>query len=1028
MLVAINSHLVNKSSDVGLHNTKFANLDIPIEGLAEAIQRGHAFCPHIKPGVHRKKANFEASGFLAIDIDKGKTIEQALAMEHCRQYASLLYTSVSHTEESHRFRIVFELESIITCPERMEKAVTALVSLYGADKKCKDPSHFFYGNTNAKMWLLGKVMPDDAVEALVRRGIELATPKHSLSAGGDTVTKRSSTHIGKTQLIHLREGGWDYLNNIPPRTSVHCPFHEDERASAVVLPTHTGDHCIYCFGENCESVFFQEGTNLQPYRFDYGWESAIRVEASAQKAHAQRMGTPLMPKLETSGAGRPLLTMLNQQPFDPSRDYSPYLITLDQPFLSLAEIAIRHPRFADDLMIDVDNNVYLSDLGRPQQQGLGELDSSVEEEVKALVKHRWLSGSGITFIKSPKGTGKTTLLKGIVDYYQGASANSRVLLIGHRRALIGATAHAIGLISYLKSVEGKVEEYNEPAPCYAICLDSLLRLDPAKHRYDVIIIDEVEQVFSHLLSSTLKGKRSNIMALLQEYLKQARQVLVMDADLSQLTLGVMNALDTDWPERHEFVVLNQFKPEGRRIHLYRHPRPNHLLGVLVDYLKQGKRCYVCTNSRKLANNIFHQAQRELPEIKAMVVTSENSNTSEGQYFIQNIVTEALKYDLMVSSPSLGTGIDITFPDGESRIDAVFGIFSTRHTTHFDMDQQICRVRHPQEVHVWIAGATYISETDPAVIEMDVESMQGQFVHYQGFDQEGKPIIGPVDVMHRRIYAAVAQTRRASMNRLRENFEGLKAYQGWEVIAVPYDKPLGKVGSQFMKAADDLCRQQEADRLLSARAINYAEADHLAGMAALSPEDKAALERFRLEQFYRQDIDADLLALDADGAHRAAVRHYLLLVSPDDQAFWGATEKEAALLDRGKRFKMKRAMTDILAAAGLWTSSGFDTSAVVEKKSLVDFVAACRRNEQALLDHYGVKIRSRFEEKPTQQLGDILKVFGLTWEGGQGKRDQSGGESRMLYRIDREAHARLIQGYQMNTDEDRLLVWKRKKGL
>lgn len=1027
MLVAINTYLVNKAADAGRYNDKFTNLDIPIEGLADAIKRGYAFCPHVKPGEQRSKANFLASGYLAVDIDKGSTIEQVMAMDHFCKYASLLYTSFSHTEEKHKFRIVFELEGPITCPERMTLALVALISIYGADKKCKDAARPFYGNTDAKLWLPGKIMSNAEVESLVERGRELTTPKHSLSAGSDKVSKHSLSRVGKTQPIRLRDGGLDYLNNIPPRTAVHCPFHGDEHASAVVLPTHTGNNCIYCFGDDCESVFFLEGTSAKSYQFDYGWESAILAEEQKRRAHFHELGLPLPQARETHGPTGYLSTALNCQPFDSKRDYSPYLITLDQPFLSLADIAIRHPRYTDDLIIEEENSLSLSGLLRSREQGAVSMDSSLDNDVAELVTHRWLKGMGITYIKSPKGTGKTTLLKGLVEYYRNNAAEPlRILLIGHRRSLIGATAKTLGLTSYLKHVDGKAEEYNSPTPFYAICLDSLMRLDPAKHQYDVIIIDEVEQVLSHLLSNTLKAKRSNIMALLQDYLKRARQVFALDADLSQLTLGVINAMDTDWPDRQEFVAINQYKPEGRSVHMYNHPRASHLLGVLVDYLRKGKRCYVCTNSRKLAKKIFRQAQQDFPDIKAVVLTSENSNAPDGQYFIQNIATEALKYDLIVSSPSLGTGIDITFPNGESHVDAVFGLFSTRHTTHFDMDQQICRVRHPKETHVWVAGETYISETDPAVIEMDIEAMQGRFVHYQGFEKSGKPIIGPVDVMHRKIYAAVAQTRRASMNRLRENFCNLKSYQGWTVTPVPYDKSLGNVGRLFMKAADDLCQKEEADRLISARRIDFDEHDRLEEENPIEPADKAAVERFRLECFYRQDIDEALLDFDADGTMRSALRYYMPLVSPDEYVFWGILESDKALMDRGIRLKMKAAMVEVLTAAGLWTERGFNTTVSVEAEAMEDFVSACRKHEYVLLEHYHIKLRSRFEEKPIQQLGVILKAFGLSWEGGKGKRDQSNGGSRMLYTIDKAAHERLLQGCHMHTDAERLRQWKLRR--
>ena len=44
--------------------------------------------------------------------------------------------------------------------------------------------------------------------------------------------------------------------------------------------------------------------------------------------------------------------------------------------------------------------------------------------------------------------------------------------------------------------------------------------------------------------------------------------------------------------------------------------------------------------------------------------------------------------MLLGSPSIGTGIDITFPDGECRVDRVFGFFSPFVNTHTDIDQQL----------------------------------------------------------------------------------------------------------------------------------------------------------------------------------------------------------------------------------------------------------------------------------------------------------------------------------------------------
>ena len=133
---------------------------------------------------------------------------------------------------------------------------------------------------------------------------------------------------------------------------------------------------------------------------------------------------------------------------------------------------------------------------------------------------------GITFVKSPKGSGKTTMLPEIFrdkafnikggtlsfeeleenedpegePLYQSEATNFSILLIGHRQSLIRELCKRIGLNCYLDDYEGKAgtsfhekRRFSEPFRIdqrqkrYGVCLDSLpiLRRD----QYDLIIID-----------------------------------------------------------------------------------------------------------------------------------------------------------------------------------------------------------------------------------------------------------------------------------------------------------------------------------------------------------------------------------------------------------------------------------------------------------------------------------------------------------------------------------------------------------
>lgn len=91
-----------------------------------------------------------------------------------------------------------------------------------------------------------------------------------------------------------------------------------------------------------------------------------------------------------------------------------------------------------------------------------------------------------------------------------------VLLIGHRQSLIKEAANRLGIDCYLdyESIGG----HRNQRFGYAICLDSLPKVTTAGGRtkreakwqkppqYDVVILDESEQVISHLLSETLRER------------------------------------------------------------------------------------------------------------------------------------------------------------------------------------------------------------------------------------------------------------------------------------------------------------------------------------------------------------------------------------------------------------------------------------------------------------------------------------------------------------------------------------------
>ena len=87
---------------------------------------------------------------------------------------------------------------------------------------------------------------------------------------------------------------------------------------------------------------------------------------------------------------------------------------------------------------------------------------------------------------------------------------------------------------------------------FGICVDSLQQIQPAHltasgDSYELVIIDESEQVFRHLFSDTItsRGTQDRIYKTLREIVRRAGYVVALDADLGYLTSNTLARMVSD---------------------------------------------------------------------------------------------------------------------------------------------------------------------------------------------------------------------------------------------------------------------------------------------------------------------------------------------------------------------------------------------------------------------------------------------------------------------------------------------------
>lgn len=120
--------------------------EIAPKELAESLANGQTMVLGVMKNQVRKKVNLNYQEVIALDFDDNTTIEEIKNNEFIKDNASFIYTTFSHTEGHHKFRVVFFLEGKLTNNEQILAVYNKLFEMFPtADVNCKDSSRLFFG-------------------------------------------------------------------------------------------------------------------------------------------------------------------------------------------------------------------------------------------------------------------------------------------------------------------------------------------------------------------------------------------------------------------------------------------------------------------------------------------------------------------------------------------------------------------------------------------------------------------------------------------------------------------------------------------------------------------------------------------------------------------------------------------------------------------------------------------------------------------------------------------------------------------
>ncbi len=475
---------------------------------------------------------------------------------------------------------------------------------------------------------------------------------------------------------------------------------------------------------------------------------------------------------------------------------------------------------------------------------------------------------GLVALWSDMGTGKTELMARFRKLYP----NERFLNCGHRVNLLKNLSERLNTQMYSALDQGKLTE----AIGLSITVDSLYKLQNQLIEYGCVFIDEACQYLAHLLhSKTCKEHRAEILEVLEYIIRQAKLVILADAHMDDVTVDFFRAMR---PEGEvPFIIKNDYKQSGRTVYFYESDDNSTLVAKIFMALMLGLKIMVVSDSKKFIKKLEaamtvkvfdHQPlfgqdgkldSQSDHKLRIWSIHAENSGSEENVAFIKNISEEVKNVDVLLASPSLGTGVDIP----NYHFDAVFGAFHAVSQTATECGQSLHRYRPNVPLHIWVAPRPPFGykETNAQKIKermLNLNEMTAFLIRIDPLTgKRGAEKDWALDA-----YCEIEANRNRSINNLRDDLRSLLTEMEYNLI--PIKSESDPITAMELKEAGLSLDAAHRVAVVQANSISQQEYQNRQSKDYLQPEELVECEKYRIQRDYGMPVTEELVKQDAGG--------------------------------------------------------------------------------------------------------------------------------------------------------------------
>ncbi len=456
---------------------------------------------------------------------------------------------------------------------------------------------------------------------------------------------------------------------------------------------------------------------------------------------------------------------------------------------------------------------------------------------------------GAYLVKAPTGAGKTQKVGR--PFRDWCEQNSYTFLtVAHLRSLIREMASRLNTSHYDDEkqdiIQARKQGFDDAVlsnsiESLSVCLPSLANpifkpfIDGCRH----VFIDEISQVIEVFNSDNL-FKSTDILTvfnLFRQIIKNAECVVVADANINQQTLDFIESCRLG--EKLNIVEIEP-KNENKTVHLYSSFAELQSF-VIQQLMLENKNIWITCDSKSdvaALQNIL-----EGLEVKTIAIVGNEHEKKENRDFLKNPDAESLKYQVVISTSAIASGVSIEHKDQlKKHFDLVVGFFCGSSVQPTDAYQMLGRVRYAKDLHV------FADQNRRHVMDV-LDMLQGK---QQASTLEGTKAKVTEFSLFKTELMQVRESRRSNFA---NNLIWILENKRFTVQRVQQFAALHE--QEVFKATKEQLKEANKEKLKAAPKIDEATAQRFQQKEFLSEIESAALKAYDMRMKLGLQHDADL---------------------------------------------------------------------------------------------------------------------------------------------------------------------------